>query len=73
MKDIIVEIDGRRHRLEEWKEECTGCDNCSLSDLCLAADTDVLFCERVNEMFGEKDVASFSLYFKLDEENERKQ
>lgn len=73
MKDIVVEIDGKRHRLvENEKAECTGCYNCSLRDLCLVMYDDVIVCERVNEMFGDEDADKFSLCFELDRDEKRR-
>ena len=73
MKSIVVEIDGKRHRLVEDKNaQYTGCRNCSLKDLCLAEDIDVMFCKKVNDMFGDEDADYFSLCFKLEKDERRK-
>jgi hypothetical protein len=34
MKDIVIEIDGKRHRLYNKDVACSGCKVCSLHDLC---------------------------------------
>jgi hypothetical protein len=36
MKDIVIEIDGVRHKLVEEKDNST-CDTCSLRELCSEA------------------------------------
>lgn len=66
MRNVVLEIDGARHRLIPVRNDEVSCGQCSLKDFCLnQKGGTVLYCEKLSKLVDE-DCKKFCMHFILD-------
>lgn len=72
MRNVVLEIDGERHRLVPIRSDEVSCGQCSLNRYCLDQKKDaVLYCEKMAGLVGDDSVKKYSLHFKLEGDERR--
>ena len=67
MRNVVLEIDGERHKLMPIKSDEVSCGQCSLVDYCIHQEKDtVLYCEKLSGLYG-GDINKYNLHFKLED------
>ena len=66
MRNVVLEIDGERHRLVPIRNDEVSCGSCSLKDYCLnQTGGTVLYCEKLAKLVDE-DCKKYCLHFILE-------
>lgn len=66
MRNVVLEIDGERHKLVQIKPNEVFCGQCSLSKYCLEQKNDTMYCEQLSPLYG-GDINKYNLHFKLED------
>lgn len=72
MRDVVLEIDGERHRLCVIEADEVSCGQCSLKRYCLnQKENAILYCEKLASLFDDENARKYCLHFKLDRDERR--
>lgn len=67
MRNVVLEINGARHRLVPIRNDEVSCGMCSLKDYCLnQTGGTVLYCEKMAGLLADEDTKKYCLHFKLE-------
>lgn len=67
MRNVVLEIDGERHRLVPIRSDEVSCGMCSLQDYCMnQTKSAVLYCQELDKLMDEEHAKKYCMHFILE-------